>query len=338
MKVTAVILAAGQGTRMRSSLPKVLHPLGGLPLVEYSLRLAEALTTEKPVVVIGHGAEQVRQYVGERARFVVQQPQLGTGHAVQQAESLLSGQTDLVLVISADMPLFTRVTLEKMVEEQKNHDGPVTMLTMVLPDSHGFGRIVRAENGSVRAIVEEAQATSEQLAIQELNVGAYCFRSAWLWDALRRVPLSPKGEYYLTDVVGIAVSAGLDVQARVVEDPREAIGINTRVHLAEAEAILRSRINQAWMAAGVTMIDPAATYIEPDVQIGRDTVIYPNTSLRGSTIIGDNCIIGPNAVISASRVEPGSTVTGAVVEQAVVRAGARVGPFRYVGEGEEVTS
>ena len=281
MIVSTVILAAGQGTRMRSELPKVLHPLAGRPLVEYSLRLAAGVSAELPVVVVGYGADAVRQVVGERARFAVQVRQLGTAHALLSAESLLAGQADLVLVISADMPLFRHETLQRLVDTQANNPGPLSMLTVVQEDSHGFGRIVRWDDGTVLSIVEEAHATPQQLAIKEVNVGAYCFSSAWLWPALQRIPVSPKGEYYLTDSVGLAVQAGLNVEALVLDDPDEAIGINTRVHLAEAEAILRKRINTGWMLEGVTIVDPASTYIEPGVRIGADTTVVDGMELLG---------------------------------------------------------
>ena len=234
MKITVVILAAGQGTRMHSNTPKVLHLLAGQPLIRYSLQAAAGVGTEVPVVVIGHESEQVRQMVGKDARFVVQDPQLGTGHAVRTAESLLAGQTDLVLVISADMPLLSGDTLRRMVSVQQANPGPMTMLTILSDDSHGFGRVIRAADGTIREIVEEAQAAPEQLAMRELNVGAYCFQASWLWNALKRVPLSPKGEYYLTDTVGLASADGLPVQAFALEDDGEALGINTRIHLAEA--------------------------------------------------------------------------------------------------------
>ncbi len=333
MKITAVILAAGQGTRMRSSLPKVLHHIAGRPLIDYSLRLAAEIGSAQPVVVVGHGAEQVREAVGSRARCVVQQPQLGTAHAVQTAEQLLIGQTDLVLVISADMPLFTPATLNRLVQAQLENRGPISMLTMIQADSHGFGRILRAEDGTVQAIVEEAQATPEQLAIQELNVGAYCFRSDWLWDALRRVPLSPKGEYYITDLVGLSVADGQPVRALVVADASEAIGINTRVHLAEAEQILRRRINQTWLQAGVTLIDPETTYISPDVRIGADTILQPGTHLRGSTIIGERCVIGPNSIIADSQVGDDSLVLASVLDQVSVEKNSKIGPFAHLKKG-----
>lgn len=337
MKLTAVIMAAGQGTRMRSALPKVLHPLGGRPMIDYSLRLARALGDDRPVVVIGHGAELVRQTVGDAARFVVQQPQLGTAHAVMQAAPLLDAG-GLVLVTSADMPLLTLETLTAMVETQRQNPGPMTMLTMIEPDPRGFGRIIRASDGSVRAIVEEAQATPEQLAIRELNVGAYCFSAEWLLQALPRVPLSRKGEYYVTDTVELASNDGLRVEALVVNDTSEAIGINTRAHLAEAETILRRRTNRAWMESGVTLIDPQTTYIDPGVRIGRDTIIYPNTSLRGSAQVGEDCRIGPNTIITDSQVGAGSTVLASVVERFILRDGSRVGPFEHLCKDEVKTS
>jgi bifunctional UDP-N-acetylglucosamine pyrophosphorylase/glucosamine-1-phosphate N-acetyltransferase len=333
MKTTAVILAAGQGTRMKSELPKVLHPLAGRPMIQYGLRAVKEISDQTPVVVIGHGADPVRQAVGDQARFVLQEPQLGTAHAVQQAESLLKGQTDLVVVIYADMPLLTAETLQRLVATQKTHNGPFTMLTMVDEDPRGFGRIVRNSAGKVQAIVEEAQATPEQLAIKELNVGVYCFSADWLWNALHHVPISPKGEYYLTDLVEIAISEGRSVEAISLEDNAEAIGINTRVHLSQAEAFLRERVNQRLMLSGVTMIDPLTTYIEIDVKIGKDTVIYPNTYLQGSTKIGQNCMIGPNTMIQDCEVGDNCRILSSVLEQAVVEDNVSMGPFGHLRKG-----
>jgi bifunctional UDP-N-acetylglucosamine pyrophosphorylase / glucosamine-1-phosphate N-acetyltransferase len=321
MDVTNIILAAGQGTRMRSALPKVLHPLLGKPMVQYALDTAVEVTGNKPVLVVGYGADVIRQALGEAARYVVQEPQLGTGHAVQVAEPALRGQAGLVLVTYADMPLLTAETVKQILEIQKEHAGPFTMLTVVADDPHGFGRVVRGPDGSVKAIVEQAHASPEQLAIRELNASVYCFDAQWLWDALHRIPISPKGEYYLTDLVGIAVQDGLSVQAKVLDDPCEAIGINTRVHLAEAEAALRQRINRDWMLAGVTLVDPATTYIERDVIIGTDTTIWPNTHLQGKTIIRDTRV-GNNCKIQAS-----------VLEEAVVEDGVDIGPFAHLRKG-----
>ena len=333
MKVTAVILAAGQGTRMRSALPKVLHPLGGRPLLQYSLDLAAKVGSASPVVVVGHGADQVRETVGDKARFAVQEQQLGTANAVQSAAAVAAGEADYVVVISADMPLLRSETLQELVNRQASNDGPLTMLTVNSENQRGFGRVVRGADGSVTAIVEEAQATPEQLAIRELNAGAYCFRDAWLWPALRRVNMSPKGEYYLTDLVEIAVAEGQVVQALVAEDKCETIGINTRVHLSEAETALRSRINTAWMESGVTMIDPATTYIDASVQIGRDTVIWPNTCLYGETVIGEGCEIGPNTMIHDTLIGNRCKVFASVLEKAELEDGVDMGPFARLRKG-----
>jgi bifunctional UDP-N-acetylglucosamine pyrophosphorylase/glucosamine-1-phosphate N-acetyltransferase len=333
MRTTAVILAAGQGTRMKSSLPKVLHPLAGRPMVLHAIDLARAVSPEKPVLVVGHGAEQVQTIVGDEARFVLQEPQLGTGHAVQQTESLLRLQTDLVLVFYADMPLLRPETLRTLVETQISNPGPLTMLTVLADDPRGFGRILRNSNGSVVAIIEEAQATPEQRLIRELNAGAYCFRADWLWEALKRVPLSPKGEYYLTDTVGLAAADGLEVRALTLEDSQEAIGINTRLHLAEAEAILRRRINERHMLSGVTMIDPLSTFIEADVQIGRDTVIWPNTYLQGKTVIGESCVIGPNTIVRDTQIGNACRVLMSVLEGALLEDEVDMGPFARLRKG-----
>jgi bifunctional UDP-N-acetylglucosamine pyrophosphorylase/glucosamine-1-phosphate N-acetyltransferase len=333
MKITSVILAAGKGTRMRSDLPKVLHPLLGKPMFQYAIETARQVTGSDPVMVIGHEAEAVRRAVGSHARLVVQEPQLGTGHAVQQSEPLFKERSELVLVTSADMPLLIPETLNALVERQVHNSGPFSMLTVIRADARGFGRVIRDERGQVVEIVEEAQATQEQLAIKELNVGAYCFDSQWLFQALPRIPLSPKGEYYLTDLVAIAVAEGKSVQALVAPDAAETIGINTRVHLAEAQALLRQRINHAWMLAGVTLEDPSSTYIEPSVRIGQDTVILPNSHLQGSTIVGKNCIIGPNSVVKDTRIGDRCKIRTSVLESAVLEDDVDVGPFAHLRKG-----
>lgn len=333
MKVTAVLLAAGQGTRMKTELPKVLHPVCGKPMLAYALEAACQASSEQPVVIVGKDAQALKDFLGDSARCVVQDPPQGTGHAVQQAESSLRGKTDLVLVTYADMPLLTRETLLKLVETQKKNPGPITMLTAMAADPRGFGRVIRSPEGTVQAVVEEAAASPQQLAIGELNVGAYCFSSDWLWEALRRIPLSKKGEYYLTDSVGLAVKEGLPVQALVSEDLAENIGINTRIHLAEAEAAMRARINRGHMLAGVTIVDPAVTYIEAGVTIGLDTVIWPNSYLRGKTSIGRNCIIGPNTMATDTSIGNDCQILAAVMEKAVVEDQVSVGPFARLRKG-----
>jgi bifunctional UDP-N-acetylglucosamine pyrophosphorylase/glucosamine-1-phosphate N-acetyltransferase len=333
MKTIAVLLAAGQGTRMLSALPKVLHPLLGRPIVLHSLEAATQATGAKPVLVVGHAAEQVQKAAGKAARYAIQEPQLGTAHAVMQAEPLLRGEADLVLVTAADMPLISTDTLRALIQAQRAHSGPVTLLSALADEASDFGRVLRSPDGSVQAVVEVAQATPEQLAIREVNTSIYCFDAAWLWDALRRIPLSPKGEYYLTDVVGLAVSEGKSVRALTLADPDEAIGINTRQHLAQAEAALRQRVNRAWMLAGVTLIDPSATYIEASVTIGQDTTIWPNTYLQGKTAIGSNCTIGPNALLRDTRLGDGCTVLASVLESAVLEDDVSIGPFGHLRRG-----
>ena len=333
MKIASVILAAGQGTRMRSALPKVLHPLLGRPMIHYALDAAVHVAGSRPVVVVGYGAEAIRQALGDAALFAVQEPQLGTGHAVLQAGPLLRGAADLVLVTYADMPLLTEATLTGLVEAQKSNSGPITMLSGFSDAPRGFGRVVRDAQGQVQAVVEEAQATPEQLAIRELNVGVYCFAAEWLWAALKRIPLSPKGEYYLTDLVGLAVADGLAVQALAAQDAGETIGINTRLHLAEAEALLRQRINAGWMLAGVSLVDPARTYIEPGVKIGQDTVIWPDTYLQGATTVGEGCAIGPNSIVRSTQIGNDCTILASVLEGAVVENGVEIGPFGHLRKG-----
>jgi bifunctional UDP-N-acetylglucosamine pyrophosphorylase/glucosamine-1-phosphate N-acetyltransferase len=334
MKLATVILAAGQGVRMKSDLPKVLHPLLGRPLVTYAVETARALTGTTPVLVVGYGAEAVRETVGDDAVFVEQAEQRGTGHAVLQAREVLQGQSDLVLVTYADMPLLTTETLRQLVKRQQENSGPITMLTLVEENPRGFGRVIRDESDVVIEIVEEAVATPEQLAIRELNAGVYCFNADWLWTHVDRIPLSlPKREYYLTDLIGMAIAEGLRVEAVTAEDAAEALGINTRVHLAEAESVLRRRINEHWMLAGVTLLDPTTTYIEPGVTIGKDTTVWPNTHLRGQTTIGEQCHIGPNSIVVDCRIGNRCRVLASVLEQAVMEDGSDIGPFCRLRKG-----
>jgi len=334
MKITAILLAAGQGTRMKSDLPKVLHPIAGRPMIWHALEALKRCTTEKPVVVVGHAAEAVTKYLGDSAKPVVQEPQLGTGHAVMQAEALLKGKTDLVVVCYTDMPLLRAESLQNLVETQKKNKGPISILAVVADDPRGFGRIVRKKDGTVERIVEEYVATAQQLQIKELNVGGYCFDANWLWDALQRIPKnSKKGEYYLTDAVELAAKEDLPVQAVVMDDLEETIGVNTRVHLAEVETEMRRRINREHMLNGVTFADPASTYIDVDVKIGRDTVLMPNTYLYGKTELGEGNLIGPNTIIRDSKVGHRCKVLVSVLEGARLEDDVDMGPFARLRKG-----
>lgn len=302
---------------MHSSLPKVLHPLAGKPMIQYGIDLALRVSPEPPVLILGHEAERVWAAVGADVRVAIQAEQLGTAHAVMQAQSLLQNSADLVLAYAGDMPLLTPESLRAVVALHGAHDGPMTMLTAVVNDPRGFGRIIRGQEGDVVAIVEEVEATEEQRSIRELNPGVYCFDADWLWDALARIqPSAVKGEYYLTDTVALSVADGHPVKAIVADDAEEVMGINTRLHLAEAEAILRTRINHSLMLSGVTLIDPAATYVMSGVSVGEDTTIWPGVCLLGSTTVGRGCEIGPHAVLIDYQLEDGASVP----------AGARLTP------------
>ena len=336
MKIASILLAAGQGTRMRSKTPKVLHPVVGRPMVFYAVEVVQKLANLPPVVIIGHGGEAVKQALnsaGFAVQFALQGQQLGTAHAIGCAQPLLEGQADQVLVTCADMPLLQAETLQRLIALHTQSDGVMTMTSVIGEVPRGFGRVVRDEHGGVSAIVEEAVATPEQLAIREYNVSAYCFEAAWLWENLKRIQLSAKKEYFLTDLVEIAVRQGYNVETLVVPDPTEALGINTRVDLAAAERAMRERINQRWMLAGVTLIDPATTTIEMGVSIGQDTTLYPNTNLRGSTRIGEDCHIGPNTTLIDTEVGNATIIQNSVAEYAKVGNCVSIGPFCHLRKG-----
>ncbi|MDI9546730.1 MAG: bifunctional UDP-N-acetylglucosamine diphosphorylase/glucosamine-1-phosphate N-acetyltransferase GlmU [Chloroflexota bacterium] len=337
MRTANVILAAGSGTRMKSDLPKVLHPLLGRPMVAWTVEMAEAVGDQQPVLVVGHGKEQVKALLGDRAEFVEQKELLGTGHAVQQAAPVLQGRADAVVVTYGDMPLLRAETVRSLVdlfarERQASVQTALAMLTVVRDDPQGFGRVVRDAQGEVVRIVEEADCTPQQRALRELNPGIYCFDAEWLWQNLGQIPLSAKGEYYLTDMVGMAVEQG----RRVVATPApldEVNGINTRVHLAEAAQILRYRVLEAHMLAGVTVVDPAATYVDAEVRIGRDSVLLPGVMLEGDTQIGEHAQIGPYSRIVNSRIGSRCRVQNSVVEDTIMEDDCQIGPFGHLRKG-----
>jgi len=330
MSVASIILAAGQGTRMRSKLPKVLHSLLGKPLVWHALRAVKPLVDHPPVLVVGYRGEAVKEAVGNGVTYAIQEEQLGTGHAVAAAKRQVEGKAETILVTFADMPLLRQETLQKLVDMHQASESPVTMTSFIGDEARGFGRVVRNEHGHVIAIVEQADATPEQLAIREYNVSAYCFDAEWLWEALDRIPISPKGEYYLTDVVGLAVESGCAVQSMVLEDPTEGIGLNNRVHLAQAEKVMRQRINEEWMLSGVTFVSPETTVVEADVVIGQDTVILPNTYLRGETSIGADCEIGPDTTLINTKVGDNVKILASYLEHARVADKVTIGPYCHL--------
>lgn len=333
MNCDSVILAAGFGTRMKSRIPKILHLLSEKPLIWWAVQSARQATERKPVVVVAPEDTEVQQVIGEDATFVEQADRLGTGHAVMQAERSLRGKSDLILVTLADMPLITTESLKELIQTQFHNEGVISLLTAKVSKSRGFGRILRNDEGEIVGIIEEAHATPEQLTIQEVNVSAYCFKAEWLWDHLQKLPVSPKGEYYLTDIIGLAVEEGSPIAWVEVEDENEIIGINTREHLAEAQAVLRYRINKGLMLSGVTIVDPRTTFIGPDVEIGGDTVILPNTTIEGKTVIGEECRLGPNSHIRDSSVSDRCKIFMSVMEGATLEEDVDIGPYAHLRKG-----
>ncbi|MCL5110450.1 MAG: bifunctional UDP-N-acetylglucosamine diphosphorylase/glucosamine-1-phosphate N-acetyltransferase GlmU [Chloroflexi bacterium] len=332
-RTAAVVLAAGQGTRMKSKLQKVLHPVAGVPMVEHVLAAVGESGVPRALLVVGREAEQVRRALGARVEYVEQARQLGTGHAVAQARPVLAGQVDTVLVLYGDTPLLRGATLRSLLDLQAGRAPAVTMLTATAADPAGYGRILRDERGRVAGIMEEAVASPEQRQVREINSGVYCFRASWLWPHLERVQLSPKGEYYLTDLIAMAVGEGEEVETVTLAEASEAMGINDRVALAEAERVARSRVRERLMRAGVTFVDPGSCLVDATVAIGQDTVIWPNCLLRGSTRIGADCQIGPGAVIEDSSVGDRSRVVASFLESARVEDDVTLGPFCHLRPG-----
>jgi bifunctional UDP-N-acetylglucosamine pyrophosphorylase/glucosamine-1-phosphate N-acetyltransferase len=333
MVCDSIILAAGLGTRMKSKTPKVLHLLGERPILSWVVDTCLTATGRAPIVVVGPDATEIRNQITGDVQYVVQEERLGTGHAALQAREALLDKSDLVLIVNADLPLLKVDSLQRIISAQEKNSGSLSILAARSPQSRGFGRIVRTEEGRIQEIIEEAHVTEEQHAIDELNVGAYAARAEWLWDHLSDLPLSPKGEYYLTDLISMAVEEGQEVGSVEVGDLSEIIGINTRAHLAEAATALRRRVNHRWMLAGVTLVDPETVYIGPDVEIGSDTHILPNTHLQGKTRVGSGCHLGPNTIIRNTELGDGCQVTTSVLESAVLEDDVDIGPFAHLRSG-----
>jgi len=330
---TALILAAGEGTRMKSALPKVAHRILDVPMVSYVVRAAEQAGCGRVVVVTGHGAEAVEGLLSG-IECVRQGRQLGTGHAVMCARDVLEGTTGSLLVLSGDSPLIGARTLSALVEAREERGAGASVLTAHAPDPAGYGRVVRDDAGAVAAIVEEKDCAVEQRAIDEVNTGAYCFDAEVLFEHLETLTTdNVQGEFYLTDMVGLFVTEGLGVASLVAEDFRETLGVNSRVQLAEAAKVMQRRINERHMLAGVTMTDPELVWIGPDVEIGRDTEILPMTFLTGETRIGTDVLLGPDTRVTDSIVSSGAVVDSSVLVQAEVGPGATVGPVAYLRPG-----
>lgn len=332
MNLAVVVLAAGEGTRMRSQRPKVLHRVAGLPMVVHMVRASRTLNPQQVVIVVGHEKAEVQEVLGAGVTYADQAEQLGTAHAVLKARPQVDPDVDTVLVLYGDTPLIRGDTLSMMLQHHATAHPAITLLTTHIPDPTGYGRIIR-HGDQVVAIVEEAVATTEEKAITEINPGFYLFDADWLWPALDRVDPSPSGEYYLTDLVELATADGCAVDPVVAADARETLGVNTRAHLAEAEAILRERIRQHWLEAGVTLVDPPSTWIDADVTIGMDTEVYPNTYLQGQTTIGERCILGPGALIRDSVIGDRCEVVFSTIVEATLHEDVDVGPYSRIRHG-----
>ncbi|WP_411348611.1 bifunctional UDP-N-acetylglucosamine diphosphorylase/glucosamine-1-phosphate N-acetyltransferase GlmU [Paenibacillus sp. WLX2291] len=337
MKRLAVVLAAGKGKRMKSKLYKVLHPVCGKPMVAHVLDAVKQINCERSVVIVGHGAETVKAYLGERAEYALQSEQLGTGHAVSQAEPLIGSEKGITIVICGDTPLVTPETLENLIAHHEAEGAAVSILTASMPDPTGYGRIIRGEDGGVLKIVEQKDGNAEELAVQEINTGTYCFDNELLFAALKNVDNNnAQGEFYLTDCVPILREQGKRIAAYETKDLSESIGVNDRVALSDAEQFMRERLAKKHMLNGVTIIDKASTYIGADVEIGSDTILYPGTILKGNTMIGEDCTIGPNTEIENSTVGNGTIIRQSVASEVKVGDRVNVGPFAYLRPGTEL--
>ena len=331
--VHIVILAAGQGTRMKSNMPKVLHQLSGKPLLEYVLSTAQALSPASVTLILGHGAAAVRSAVVDRPNiaWALQEPQLGTAHALQQAESHLAGRQGALVLLSGDVPLLTGGTLQRLVDTHQTTGAAATVVTAIVERPYGYGRIVRTR-GRIARIVEERDASSQVRQIREINGGIYAFDLAPLFDALRGIASqNAQGEYYLTDLIAIYRRRKLRVETLVVDNPQEIRGINSRTELAEVSRIVRQTKNEELMAAGVTIIDPATTYIDPDVEIGADTVIHPSVAIEGHSRIGAACEIHSSVRIVDSEISNKVIVQNfCLIIGSRIAKGASIGPFAHL--------
>ncbi|GEN55347.1 bifunctional UDP-N-acetylglucosamine diphosphorylase/glucosamine-1-phosphate N-acetyltransferase GlmU [Halobacillus faecis] len=327
----AVVLAAGQGTRMKSKLYKVLHPVCGKPMVQHVVDQLNTLDLQELITVVGFGAEKVQEQLGEDSHYVIQEEQLGTGHAVLQADDILADKEGTTVVVCGDTPLLTGETLQKLLDHHDAQGAKATVLTAHAEDPHGYGRVIRGGNGQVERIVEQKDASEEEQAIQEINTGTYCFDNAMLFDALKNVSNdNVQGEYYLPDVVEILKGQGETISAYQTPEFSESLGVNDRVALSKAEKLMKQRINEQHMRNGVTLVDPEQTYIGPDVTIGRDVVIYPGSVLEGKTTIEDDALIGPHSTITNSHVGSETTIKQSVAADSKIGSRVQIGPFAHI--------
>ena len=333
----AVVLAAGKGTRMKSKLPKVLHKTGGREMINQVFEFLKESEVDQIILILGHGADEIKEKLSLPTEIVLQKEQLGTGHAVMQAVDHINSDEE-ILVICGDTPLFTGDTLKKAGQLHKKSQAVVTVLTSIVDDPTGYGRVIRSPDGKkVLGIVEEKDCTEDERKIYEINTGTYFFAGSFLKEKLSQIEnKNAQGEYYLTDLLKIAVSSGLETRGYHLEDSAEALGINDRVQLAEAEKILRKRKVQQLMKDGVTFIDPDTAYIDSQVKISPDVIIYPNVIIEGDTNIGQDNVIGPDTRIIDSQIGANNTIERAKIVESIVGSGCAIGPYAYLRPGAEL--
>lgn len=331
MGLAAVILAAGKGTRMKSSLPKVLHRVCGRTMLEHVLLAVQQTGAQKTVLVVGHQGELVAESVRDKTETVYQAEQLGTAHALLQCRQVLKGFDGDILVVCGDTPLLKSQTLLQLQAEHSRCGFAATVLTAVLPDPTGYGRIIRNTTGGIMKIVEQKDATPGELAVTEINTGVYCFKAGGLFEALSEIrPDNAQGEYYLTDIIEYYIARGKPVGAVIAGDASEVTGINDRCQLALVESVLRRRVLDRLMMSGVTIVDPASTFIDDTVHIGADSIIYPFTFIEGKSKIGENCVIGPSSRLIDVTLGCRVKVQNSVISESRVEDGCNIGPFAYI--------
>jgi bifunctional UDP-N-acetylglucosamine pyrophosphorylase/glucosamine-1-phosphate N-acetyltransferase len=335
MKTKAVILAAGKGTRMKSDKPKVLHKILDHEMIRYVVDAVTNQVNEKPVVVIGHGGDQVKEALAERADTVWQKEQLGTGHGVMMAKEAIK-DSDRVIVMCGDTPLIREETIAALVAEHEKENNQATVLSVIMAEPFGYGRIIKA-SGQVTGIVEEKDATEEERAIQEINSGMYCFQSESLLRILEQLePKNAQGEYYLTDVLSILHQQGEKVGAYLAADSEEIAGINDRVQLADATAQMQMRINREWMKKGVSMLNPSCVYIGIDVMLSKDVEIWPGVILEGDSVVGEATVLGPNCRLKNARIGARCHLDTSIVLDSSMKDDCTIGPFAYIRPGSSL--